>query len=278
MTSAQEINRLFGPLNRPHYKTNVRHQAVLRKSLELFSEQELAAIFQRPINLRVAMASAAFTFYQLGKVSNHQLLNGQHLFRETSIPDVEARGALRAYRDAYDAHFMSKGNNYKVRNPATRSALQEVEQTWHDWVVVYLEARGRQRPDWALEPLPGFRRVHTTRAPAPTTPVVRRIAPATSVVRRIAPATSVVRRIAPATPTRRTRHDTQLPTPPPSSPAHALTTPVRSPSSSSTAVGSPHLRPGNIFLGYVDISSDSDEEDRRPRKKRRFLGHIDLTI
>jgi hypothetical protein len=77
--------------------------------------------------------------------------------RETPPPDLEARQALRAYRDAYDAYFMKQGNDYAVRNAAAKAVLQVAEQTWHDWIVRYLATWGRPgRPQWALEPLPGL--------------------------------------------------------------------------------------------------------------------------
>lgn len=65
--TAQETRRLFGPLNRPDFNTNVRHRAVLRKSLELLSAADLEATFGRPIKLRVVMGSA-LTFSQLGQI------------------------------------------------------------------------------------------------------------------------------------------------------------------------------------------------------------------
>ncbi|KAJ7926089.1 hypothetical protein B0H13DRAFT_1862600 [Mycena leptocephala] len=143
LISHQETHRLFGLSNCPEFNTNVCHRALLRKALELFSAQELEEIFGRPIKLRMAMGSA-FTFSQLGKIkTNH------------------ARQPLSAYRHAYDTYFMPTGNDYAVRNAEAKSDLQAAEQTWHDWIVGYLAARGRPgRPAWALQPLPGLRRVH----------------------------------------------------------------------------------------------------------------------
>ncbi|KAJ7802970.1 hypothetical protein B0H13DRAFT_2495096 [Mycena leptocephala] len=90
---------------------------------------------------------------------------------------------------------MSRGNNYAIRNPASKSALQAAEQTWHDWIVPYLAARGMPgRPDWALQPLPGLQSVRVTPAHAPTS----------------------------TPPARRHRARLSLPTPPPSSPAPVL--------------------------------------------------------
>ncbi|KAJ7807400.1 hypothetical protein B0H13DRAFT_1929040 [Mycena leptocephala] len=169
LISSRETRRLFGPSNQPDFNTNVRHRAILRKALELFSAEELEEIFQQPIKLRVAMGSA-FTSSQLGKIKTNFVRNHRLVSRETPPPDLEARTALRAYRDAYDAYFMKTGNTYAVRNAGLKSVLQAAEQTWHDWVVVYLAARGRPgRPDWALQPLPGLRRVHI--APAPAAPL-----------------------------------------------------------------------------------------------------------
>lgn len=55
LISYQETRRLFGLLNRPDFNTNVRHCAILRKALELFTPEELEVIFESPIKLRVAM-------------------------------------------------------------------------------------------------------------------------------------------------------------------------------------------------------------------------------
>jgi hypothetical protein len=218
MTSVQEVNRLFGPSNRPHYNTNVRHRAILRKLIELFSVQDLEAIFERPIKLRVAMGSS-FTASQLGKIitnhvslcnsillgdpalRRHQVHNGRLVSRETPVPDAEAQDALQAYRQAYDAYFKKQGNDYRVNHPQAKSVLQAAEQTWHDWVITYRGARGMPgRPPWALQPLPGFDQVQLAPAPAP--------APA---------ATS---------PARRRYTQAALPTPPPSSPTRPDATPL----------------------------------------------------
>ncbi|KAJ7141959.1 hypothetical protein C8R43DRAFT_1131268 [Mycena crocata] len=263
MTSRQETIRLHGRVNQPHFKTNVRHRALLRKSAETFSDEELAVALQQTINLRVTTGSEA-TFYQLGKISNHLMVNGRAVFRHTEIPEPETRKALRAYYAAYDAYFMSKGNDYRVRNPGAHAALQEAEQAWHDWVVRYRAARGMSgRPDWALQPLPGFQRVRTT--PIPATPAVRRTLVPTT------PSTSR-RGLAPATPAARRAHAAQLPTPPPSSPAHAIT-PRRMPALE--PLGSSGLS-RKRKMGFIEVS-DSEDEDERPRKIRH-LGYLDLTI
>jgi hypothetical protein len=174
-------------------------------------------------------------------VRNHRLVS-----RETPPPDLEARTALRAYRDAYDTYFMKTGNTYAVRNAGLKSVLQAAEQTWHDWVVDYLAARGRPgRPDWALEPLPGLRRVRTAPQPAP------------------APGPT-------STPRAQRRQFPTLPTPPPSSPAPVLV--------DLSHIDDEPARPAQKrkFLGIVDISDD-EEAVVHPRKKAQFSGFIDLT-
>jgi hypothetical protein len=70
MITPQETRRLFGAVNRPHFKTNARHRAILRKALELFPAEDLQATFGRPIKLRVAMGSAD-NFTALGKIQAH---------------------------------------------------------------------------------------------------------------------------------------------------------------------------------------------------------------
>ncbi|KAJ7078536.1 hypothetical protein C8R43DRAFT_1121262 [Mycena crocata] len=290
MTSRQETIRLHGRVNQPHFKTNVRHRALLRKSAETFSDDELAASLQQTINLRVTTGSES-TFYQLGRISNHRMVNGRAVFRQTEIPEAETREALRTYYAAYNAYFMSQGNDYRVRNPGAHAALQAAEQAWHDWVVRYRAARGMSgRPDWALQPLPGFQRVCTTPIPATPSTSRRVLAPATpSTPRRVlAPATpSTSRRVlAPATPstsrralapaTPRRAHAVQLPTPPASSPAGSSR---MSHQSSRRRAGTPQRQSQKRkkHLGYVEIS-DSEDEDERPRKKSCFLGYLDLTI
>ncbi|KAJ7889995.1 hypothetical protein B0H13DRAFT_1887759 [Mycena leptocephala] len=117
---SRETRCLFGPSNQPEFNTNVRHRAILRKALELFPAEELEDIFQQPIKLRVAMGSA-FTFSQLGKIKTNFVRNGRLVSRETPPLNLEARTALRAYRDAYEAYFMKTGNTYAVRNVGLNS-------------------------------------------------------------------------------------------------------------------------------------------------------------
>jgi hypothetical protein len=172
--------------------------------------------------------------------------------RETPVPDLEVRNALLDYRTAYDVYFMSKGNNYAIRNVHAKHVLQAAEQGWHDFMVRYLAARGRLRPDWAFEPLPGFDRVNGAPAPPPvpaprTQPRIARARP------RAATAAATVPRAAATAP--------------------SASAPLR--------LGS-HLRPIAITndLGVVDISDDDDEDVICPRKRARlsgkFMGVVDL--
>ncbi|KAJ7738672.1 hypothetical protein DFH07DRAFT_778957 [Mycena maculata] len=268
----QETQRLFGPVYQPHYKANVRHRAILRKALELHSAERLREIFVHPTRLTVVMGSGC-TFSEIGKIKTNFVRNEHLVSRETAPPDLEAQDALRAYRDAYDTYFMKQGNNYAIRNPHAKAHLQAAEQTWGDWIVPYLAARGiLGRPAWALQPLPGLQRVRVVPEPAPTP--------------RATP-------LALQTPPRRRHAQMALPTPPPSSPpvrAQAAT-PYSSPAARARA-GS-RLRPIEFpdddseevarlpkkrkHLGVIEIS-DSEEEALRPRKKKKFLGVVDLTI
>ncbi|KAJ7863689.1 hypothetical protein B0H13DRAFT_2564525 [Mycena leptocephala] len=248
--SAQETRRLFGPLNRPYFDTNVRHRALLRKALELVPPEQLAEVFhQDPTRLRVAMGSA-FTFSQFGKIKTNFMRNNRLVSYETPPPDLEARQALRTYRDAYDTYFKKTGNTYAVRNAGLKSFLQAAEQTWHDWVVPYLAAHGMPgRPDWALQPLPGLQRVRVAPAPGPA-------------------------RTPSSTPRVHRRRFLTLPTPPPSSPA-----PIHIDLSDIDEPARPAQK--RKFLGEIDVSDDEDEDDSEsavwPRKKAKFLGYIDLT-
>ncbi|KAJ7150025.1 hypothetical protein C8R43DRAFT_1128089 [Mycena crocata] len=293
MRPFQETRRLFGPSNRPHYKVNVRHCAFLRKSIELYSVAELEATFGTTTDLQMVMGSV-FTSAQFGKIKTNRMRNGLLVCRETDTPDADAQRALRAYADAYDAYFKKQGNAYAVRDASAHSALQRAEQTWHDWIVVYRTARGWPgRPDWALQPLPGFQRVQVTAARAAT----RAPAPVRT------PTTPTPAQARTRAPTRTPAH--LLPTPPPSSPPRGKTGRVPRSSPGPFEPGSllcpiavsddeEHPRPSRKrkFLGSLDISddendqgkhdiieiSDDDEADTRPRKKMRFLGAVDLTI
>ncbi|KAJ7710817.1 hypothetical protein B0H17DRAFT_1123912 [Mycena rosella] len=218
MTSAER--RLFGA-SRLHRNTNARHRALLRKFLEVVPDRELEAKFGRPTHLRVVMGTA-MGFFQMGKITSNfvrlripflrrdyeliatQFHDGRIVYRETDIPDLAVRGALRAYLAAYDGYFMKRGDDYIVRNPQARDEMQAAEQTWHDFIVPYLAACGRpQRPDWALEPLPGLDRVRLTRVQQAGMPPAIPARSAACPLRRIA-----------------------LPTPPPSSPVRG-SSPIR---------------------------------------------------
>jgi hypothetical protein len=153
---------------------------------------------------------------------------------------------------------MKHGNAYTVRNAAAKPVLQAAEQTWHDWVVGYRAARGMgDRPDWALQPLPGFRRVNIGLGLAPA----------------LIPALGTTPASTPRVRRRQARFPT-LPTPPPSSPASSPT-PTRIYFSDDELARPAQKRK---FLGVVEISDDEEDAEVRPRKKTRFLGHIDLTI
>ncbi|KAJ7237077.1 hypothetical protein C8J57DRAFT_1247324 [Mycena rebaudengoi] len=191
MITAAETRRLFGPVNRPDRETNVRHRALLRKPLELHSPEHLELVFGNPIHLRLVMGSA-FANHQFGKIRADYVKNGRLISHETGRLDAQALSALVAYRDAFDAYFMKRGDNYGIRNRHAKAHLQDAEQSWNDWAEVYLAAHGRTRPQWALQPLPGLDRVRVT----PTTPVAPAAPPEAS-----APTTN------------------PLPTPPHSSPA-----------------------------------------------------------
>ncbi|KAJ6513994.1 hypothetical protein DFH09DRAFT_1099860 [Mycena vulgaris] len=275
MTSAQR--RLFG-VSHPHGNTNARHRAFLRKSLEAVPDRELQAkCGQPPTHLRVVMGTN-MGFFQMGKITSNFLRDGRVVYRETDIPDLAVREALRAYLAAYDIYYLKRGNEYTVRNPQARAEMQAAEQRWHDFIVPYLAARGTpRRPDWALEPLPGLDRVRLTHVlgvqPAAVTPPA---IPARSPARPL-------RQIA-------------LPTPPPSSPVrggspiHVNSTPSRLSGSrlnpidlSNGAHQVPRRREKRKrsdviqHLGVIDISDDDDQDAQHPRKIPKFLGFVDLT-
>ncbi|KAJ7240118.1 hypothetical protein B0H12DRAFT_1074830 [Mycena haematopus] len=156
MTSSAETLRLFGPVFRPHADISFRQRAVLRKALELVSEEEVRDDLDGTDKLRVSMGGHnLFNFYRFGTVYTKI---GQ---AECSNLDQEARDALQDYLDKYDAYFTKQGKQFVVRNPDAKDALQAAEQAWHDWILRY---RGvASRPAWAMEPLPTLRPVRVKR-------------------------------------------------------------------------------------------------------------------
>ncbi|KAJ7624170.1 hypothetical protein B0H17DRAFT_1218940 [Mycena rosella] len=165
-----------------------------------------------------------------GENSDHHVVHNGHLVsRETAVPDVEARQALRAYRDVYDTYFMKQGNMYRVHNKHAMAALQAAEQAWHNWVLIYQAARSMPgRPGWALQPLPGLQSIHCTPAPA-------------------------------------RRAQLAFPTPPPSSPVRVGSRLL--PIDLTSNVGQ-HLPKKRKFLGSVDISDDEDDALHPPKNAR----------
>ncbi|KAK6971738.1 hypothetical protein R3P38DRAFT_3241830 [Favolaschia claudopus] len=302
---ASETSRLFGPSNRPHKDTNVFHQAILRKAIEFFSSEYLEETFgRRPFNLRVKMGTGA-TANEFGKIYKTFLdtTTGRRITQITDPPTPEQLVHLRSYCDRLGAYFMKQGNEYAVRNPQRKDELQEEEQNWNDWIVLYNTVRGRPtlRPPWALEPLPGLRRVNVVLARAP-----RRIAPLPRQTRRalVTPALRAPFSELPAHP---------LPTPPPTSPAPSNPSqfreiieisddeeefparlPIPDPPSTSRTPREiidisddegegAEERSSRIItrtgikrhLGTVVISDDEDEGP--PAKRMKFCGFIDLT-
>ena len=203
--------------------------------------------------------------------------NGRLIRLATDALPAAARERIQSYMTIYDIVFFKTGNDYRVRNPAAWPLLQAEEQSFHDWIVVYL---GRPRPAWALEALPGFQRVHVAAPAAVPFPARRATAPfpriqplvprvQSPVPRPDAPARRVAARVTapePATPRRARLPQRALPTPPPSSPAAAA-----------GSARPTHTRTFSKrkFLGTVEISDDEDDE--RPVKRIKFLGTIDLT-
>ncbi|KAJ7240656.1 hypothetical protein B0H12DRAFT_1074728 [Mycena haematopus] len=271
--TAQEVRRLFGPSNRPDYDTNLWHRAILRKALELYHPQDIQAIFEHnPTRLRVAMGTAS-TFSQLGKIKSNYMRNGRLIRLETDAPPFEARQRLREYMTAYGAFYKRRGNVYVVRDPFARAWLQAAEQSWHDWITVFIP---RPRPAWAFEPLPGLQRVRVAApaaplhvaAPAPPAPPAAPATPPTT------PSTHVAAPAPPAAPA-------TLPTNPSTSriaasvPGSSRAQPIDL--SADDVSGAVRSVPKRKFLGVVEVFDDDDEEVEPPMKKPRFLGIVDLT-
>ncbi|KAJ7201975.1 hypothetical protein B0H12DRAFT_1080907 [Mycena haematopus] len=228
------------------YDTNLWHRAILRKALELYHPQDIQAIFEHnPTRLRVAMGTA-YTFSQLGKIKSNYMRNGRLIRLETDAPPFEARQRLREYMNVYGAFYKRRGNGYVVRDQFARAWLQAAEQSWHDWITVFIP---RPRPAWALEPLPGLQRV---RVAAPAAPLhVAAVAPPT----------------APTTPS--TQH---ISAPVPGS---SRAQPIDL--SADDAPEAVRSAPKRKFLGVVEVFDDDEEEVEPPMKKPKFLGIVDLT-
>ncbi|KAJ7689079.1 hypothetical protein B0H14DRAFT_2652928 [Mycena olivaceomarginata] len=252
------LRRQIGPF-RAYYKANARHVTALKKTLELFTIEEILDILGSVDNLRVSMGR---NYTLIGRISTHRMVNGRVQIRETNPPPLEARNALEAFLGVYDLYFYKQGDGFRVRNQGAHTLLQAAEQTWHDWVVPWLAARGRVRPQWAFNPLPGFARVNVQRAmpPAP--------APLLSVPPPHRHAAGHPLAI-PATPQRRVA---AYPLAVPATPRRRIASP--------TSRQSSPLRGTRRRRSIIEISSDSDSDDvetQPPRKKMRFLGTIDLT-
>ncbi|KAJ7128579.1 hypothetical protein C8R44DRAFT_873288 [Mycena epipterygia] len=253
-----ETRRLFGPSNNPAPETNARHRALLRKGLELFSPEELNAVFGRPTKLRFAMGSGmnAFAF---GQIKTHFVRNGQLVARETDIPDAASQQALTAYRHAYNVYFFTRGADYSVRNVHALPPLQAAEQAWHDYIVPYQATRGMgPRSRWALEPLPGLQRVRLA-------PEIRCL-----IAFPTPPRTSPVR-------------NEDIPDRAPIRPRLPALIPVGSrllliDLTGDVAKGLPKMTQKHKRAAMAEVIEVSDSEDERPRKKVKFLGFLDLTI
>ncbi|KAJ7016028.1 hypothetical protein C8F04DRAFT_1261064 [Mycena alexandri] len=275
--SAQETRRLHGPRNHPHYKANVRQRAIIRKVAELFTDQQLRIFFGEYHGVRVVMGQSSPTDFGKLQINIARIHSRVTLESDALIPELQQH--VRSYLHCYDAYHMKQGNDYAVRDPAAKPGMQAAEQNWHDMVVAYRLERGMgERPEWAVQPLPGLRRVNIALAPAPA----------------LIPAPGPAPLLTPVATPRGRRGLAQfppLPTPPASSPASSPS-PASPPSSSPVRSSSPvHVDLSHIddddeparrtlkrkFLGIVEISDD-DEEELRPRKKMRYLGHLDLTV
>ncbi|KAJ7795390.1 hypothetical protein B0H14DRAFT_3495992 [Mycena olivaceomarginata] len=311
-TSYQETRRLFGPVYRPYFDTNVRHRALLRKALELFTPENLYEIFSsNPTSLRLTMGNA-YTFLQFGKITSNFVRDYRLVRRETLAPDLEGRLQLAAYRDAFDAHFKPQGNSYAVRDPEAKDALQAAEQAWHDFITIHNEDHGiADRPAWAFEPLPGFQRVRG----APPVAVARRRRPRVAAVERTpvaAPPAPPVAAPPPLAIMPASRAATRTPFPAlaplaatpaplgsrrrsfnfdqhyvPRAPVKRPLAIIEPPAATPAPLGS-RLRPFDVDQHYIPHTPvkrplavieifSSDEEDLPPRKRPFHLGTVDLT-
>ncbi|KAJ7061922.1 hypothetical protein C8F01DRAFT_1082535 [Mycena amicta] len=158
--SPEELARLFGLVIRPRKNLNYRHLDFLRKVVEIYSFQELFNMFGNPNSLRMRMGLASRSA-NLGIIDKSYKSNGILVRLESPPLEPAVRNALIAYCESRDAYFKKRGSECVVRERNARAIFQAGEQAWHDFIVPWLAARGRVRPSWALEPLPGMRCVHT---------------------------------------------------------------------------------------------------------------------
>ncbi|KAJ6448018.1 hypothetical protein C8R45DRAFT_1115549 [Mycena sanguinolenta] len=139
MISPVEVLRLLGPDFQPHPDLNCRHFAILRKAVELneldIEGNSIEWELGRTTNLRVNMGTGTlFNFVSLGQVYIRTGITCRLL-------DAEAREILRGYLVKYDTYFKCHGDQFVIRDPNARDALQQAEQTWHDWILRYLRVK-----------------------------------------------------------------------------------------------------------------------------------------
>ncbi|KAJ6448019.1 hypothetical protein C8R45DRAFT_1115550 [Mycena sanguinolenta] len=162
MNTRDEICCYYGPKFRPHKNTNLRHRVLLHKALELSTETEIEEHLGRFNQFSTVMGTVG-NAHRLGTLQASREVNAKRRNREGPTPSRDVRRRLQAYLDAYDGCFKKQGSVFRIHDEPRIAVLQDAEQAWHDWIVGYL---GRPRPQWALEPLPGFSRVRVA-APAP---------------------------------------------------------------------------------------------------------------
>ncbi|KAK7023219.1 hypothetical protein R3P38DRAFT_2405318, partial [Favolaschia claudopus] len=143
----QETIRLFGTVYSPASDANVRHCAFMRKAIELHGAKYLERVFGQGTvtGLRLVMGTG-----------NRQQEFGVLYTEKVRTLKLNQRGQLEAYRNRYDGYYMKHGNGYTERRGGDKQALQNAEQVFHDYIV---RNALRPRPQWTLEPLPGFQRV-----------------------------------------------------------------------------------------------------------------------
>ncbi|KAJ7055508.1 hypothetical protein C8F01DRAFT_1258386 [Mycena amicta] len=124
------------------------------------STTELLHMFGNPNSLRMRMGLASRAT-NLGIIDKTYKSNGILVRLESPPLEPAVQNTLIAYCKSRDAYFKKRGSERVVQDRSARTIFQAGEQAWHDFIVPWLAARGRVRPSWALEPLPGMRRVRT---------------------------------------------------------------------------------------------------------------------
>ncbi|KAJ7634040.1 hypothetical protein B0H17DRAFT_1149766 [Mycena rosella] len=121
--SPQETHRLFGPINQPDLKINVRQRAVLRKVLELVHPDMLQAVFGQPTRLQVGIGRG-YTYRESGKIKT--AFDAEQAWHDWVVPYLATRNMPG--RPAWALQPLA-GLQMVSRGPRTAPAPQQAPTT-----------------------------------------------------------------------------------------------------------------------------------------------------